>query len=70
MFDSFFGGKSWFKSLTGWALFIFLMAETAIPALAELGVVNIETTALLTGWLEKGALVLGTVGIRRKLPEK
>jgi len=65
MFDQIFGGKKWFQSITGWAMLIFVLAETAIPGLAELGAITPETAATLTDWLVKGSALLGAAGIRK-----
>lgn len=65
MFNQIFGGKKWFQSITGWAMLIFVLAETAIPGMAELGALTPETAAMLTGWMEKGAALLGGAGIRK-----
>lgn len=68
MLDKFFGGKPWFKSLTGWALFIFIMAQTAIPTGQEAGIIDMSTAETLNGWMNSAAMVMGALGIRRRLP--
>jgi len=68
MFDDLFGGKAWFKSMVGWAALLFLVAETVVPGIAQLGVIDPELAGTLTGWLEKLSALLAGLGIRRRLP--
>jgi len=68
MFDQFFGGKAWFKSMTAWGILLFTLAQTAIPQMAELGLVTVDVAATLTHWLTVVSVPLGALGIRRKLP--
>lgn len=67
MLDQLFGGKVWFKSMTAWGTFVFILAWTAVPALGELGLVTTDVAATLTKWMTVAAVPLGTIGIRRKL---
>lgn len=67
-FRMLFGGKPWYKSMVGWAAITLLVAETAIPAIGELGLVDPEFMAALTTYMEKLAALLGVLGIRRRLP--
>jgi len=68
MFDQLFGGKAWFKSMVGWASLIFILAQTAVPGLAEIGAINVETASMLSGWMVSASALLGGLGIRRRLP--
>ena len=65
MLDQIFGGKPWFKSMTGWGALVLTMAWTLVPGLAEMGVISPETTATLTGMMTKAGSVLGMLGIRK-----
>jgi len=68
MFDQLFGGKSWYKSMVGWAALIFTLAQTAVPGLAQIGAIDVETATTLTGWMTSVSALLGGIGIRRRLP--
>ena len=63
-----FGGKPWFKSLVGWAMFVLVMGETAVPALSSMGVISPEIAATIGGYIIKVTAGLAAVGIRRRLP--
>lgn len=69
MLDQLFGGKPWFKSMTGWALFIYIMAQAALPGAVEAGIASPEAIAPVLPWMDKVALMLGVLGIRRRLPK-
>lgn len=68
MFDQLFGGKSWYKSMTGWAALLLTVAWTLVPGLAEVGALSPEVTTTITDWMTKLSVPLGMLGIRRKLP--
>ncbi len=67
-FKTFFGGKPWYKSLVGWGLVVLTAAETAIPLAGELGLADPEQMSILTSYMEKLAVALAALGIRRRLP--
>ena len=66
--DQFFGGKAWYKSMVGWAILIFVMAETAVPEAGSLGLIDAGTVKTLSGYMSSISAVLGILGIRRRLP--
>ncbi len=68
MLDQLFGGKPWFKSMTGWGALLLTLAWTGVPMAGELGIITPETTTMLTGWMTKAGGLLGMLGIRRRLP--
>ena len=65
MLDQLFGGKPWFKSMTGWGALGLTMAWTLIPGLAEMGVISAETASTLSGMMTKAGSLLGMLGIRK-----
>lgn len=65
MFGKLFGGKSWYKSMTAWAALIFLVAQTAIPAAGDLGIIDFMLSETLMDWMTKGSALLGGLGIRK-----
>ncbi len=67
-FKTFFGGKPWYKSMVGWGLVVLTVAETAIPLVGELGLADPEQMSTLTSYMEKLAIALAALGIRRRLP--
>lgn len=67
-FKTFFGGKPWYKSLVGWGALVLLVAETAVPAAGELGLADPDQMSILTSYMEKLSVLLGALGIRRRLP--
>jgi len=65
MLGNIFGGKAWFKSLTGWGGLILALAWTLVPGLGELGALSPEMVDTLTGMMTKAGSLLGMLGIRK-----
>lgn len=65
MLSKIFGGKSWYKSMTGWGTLILALAWTLIPGLGELGVLDAGTVDMITGMMTKSGTLLGVLGIRK-----
>ncbi len=66
--DALFGGKPWFKSMVGWSAVMLITAETAVPAAAELGLMDPVLASTISGYLVKVGALFGMLGIRRRLP--
>ena len=60
-----FGGKVWYKSLTAWGVLIWTIAQTAVPAAANVGIISADAAATLTDWMNAIAVPLGALGIRK-----
>jgi hypothetical protein len=64
-FKTFFGGKPWYKSVTGWAIVVLAAAETVVPLVGELGLADPAQMAVLTSYMVKLSAAMGALGIRR-----
>ena len=65
--NALFGGKQWFRSMTAWGLAIFAIGSQAVTALGTNGIITPELTAFLAGHVDTFGVVLGMLGIRRRL---
>ena len=70
MLKNIFGGKSWYKSMTGWAALIFFSAEKIVPEIGSSGLLDAGTVASITGWMTTISVILGALGIRKAATSK
>jgi hypothetical protein len=64
-FKTFFGGKPWYKSVTGWSIVVLATAETVVPLVGEMGLADPAQMTVLTSYMEKLAAAMAALGIRR-----
>lgn len=65
LFKNLFGGKSWYESLTGWGVVIFLAGSAGLEAACSQGLLSADICATASHAVDVTSGILVTLGIRK-----